>query len=103
VIVGLVTSLQQLASLGVQELNSEAGIRVRGDCADAARLELDCPQLALTSEQRESLSRLSDLLEQNRVPTEQIAAAVRDARAVLGLSATELARYTPPRSQTRPS
>jgi hypothetical protein len=85
-----VTSLQQLARLTVQELGAEAGIRVRGDCADAARLELDCPQLALTSEQREALSRLSEVLEQDSVPTERIAAAVRDARAVLGLSAAEL-------------
>jgi hypothetical protein len=90
VIARLVTTLQQLATLTVQELGSEAGIRVRGDCADAARLELDCQQLALTSEQRETLSRLSDALEQDGVPTEQIAAAVCDARAALGLSAPEL-------------
>ena len=65
------------------------GIRVRADCADATRLELDCQQLALTSDQRETLSRLSDVLEQDGVPTEQIAAAVHDARAALGLSGAE--------------
>ena len=66
------------------------GIRVRGDCADAARLELDCQQLALTSVQRETLSHLSDVLERDGVPTEQIAAVARDAQAVLGLSTPEL-------------
>jgi hypothetical protein len=80
-----VTSLQQLASLPLEELGSDVGIRLRGDCADAARLELDCPQQSLTPEQRARLSHLNDVLEQERVRPEQISAAVRAARAALGL------------------
>jgi hypothetical protein len=89
VIERLVTSLQQLARCSGESLDERSGMRLRGDCADAVRLELDCPQQSLGPEQRAALSRLSDVLEQGGAPTEQLAVAVRAACVALGLSAGE--------------
>lgn len=82
----LVTSLQQLANLSAQRLEESSGMRLRGDCADAVRLELDCPQLSLTREQRMALSRLSEVLEHGGAPPGEIGAAVQAACVALGLS-----------------
>ena len=57
------TILDALARMAPSELATERGSRVAADCADAIRLELDCPQQDLTSDQRELLSALGDLLE----------------------------------------
>ena len=81
----LVTTLRQLATMSASELDSGAGMHLRGDCADAVRLELDCPQLSLTPEQRTTLSRLSDALEQSRASGSEVVAAVRAACAALSL------------------
>jgi GNAT superfamily N-acetyltransferase len=59
----LTTNLDALARLSPAELGTERGARVAADCADAIRLELDCPQQELTSDQRELLSALGDLLD----------------------------------------
>ena len=59
----LTTNLDALARLAPAELATERGSRIAADCADAIRLELDCPQQDLTSDQRELLSALGDLLE----------------------------------------
>ena len=59
----LTTSLDALSRLSPRELATERGSRVAADCADAIRLELDCPQQDLTSDQRELLSALGDLLD----------------------------------------
>jgi len=59
----LTTNLDALARLSPAELASERGERVAADCADAIRLELDCPQQDLTADQRELLSALGDALE----------------------------------------
>jgi GNAT superfamily N-acetyltransferase len=59
----LTTNLDALARLTPAELASERGERIAADCADAIRLELDCPQQDLTAEQRELLSALGDALE----------------------------------------
>ena len=59
----LTTNLGALARMSAAELASEQGSRVAADCADAIRLELDCPQQELTSDQRELLSALGDLLD----------------------------------------
>jgi hypothetical protein len=85
----LVTSLQQLAVLPAPDLGTSASTRLRGDCADAVRLELDCPQLSLTPDQRAVLSRLSDALEQPGAPSAEILMAVQAPCAALGLSAGE--------------
>jgi len=58
----LTTNLAALARMSPAELATERGGRVAADCADAIRLELDCPQQELTSDQRELLSALGDLL-----------------------------------------
>jgi GNAT superfamily N-acetyltransferase len=63
VIERLTTNLSALARLTPAELTSERGGRVAADCADAIRLELDCPQQDLTADQRELLSALGDLLD----------------------------------------
>ena len=62
----LTTNLGALARLSPAELATERGSRVAADCADAIRLELDCPQQDLTSTQRELLSSLGDLLDTPR-------------------------------------
>ena len=59
----LTTNLDTLARMSPAELATEQGGRVAADCADAIRLELDCPQQELTSDQRELLSALGDLLD----------------------------------------
>jgi len=59
----LTTNLGALARLSPAELATEGGSRVAADCADAIRLELDCPQQELTSDQRELLAALGDLLD----------------------------------------
>ncbi len=45
------------------DVESERGRHVAAECADAIRLELDCPQQDLTADQRELLSALGDLLD----------------------------------------
>ena len=80
----LVTSLCQLASLDDDELASPRHAGLRGDCADALRLELDCPQQALTPTQRIALTRLSDALEADATAA-TTSAAVREAITVLAL------------------
>ena len=69
----LTTNLDALARMSPAELATEQGGRVAADCADAIRLELDCPQQELTSHQRELLSALGDLLD----------TSPREARVVL--------------------
>jgi hypothetical protein len=59
----LTTNLAALARMSPAELATERGGRVAADCADAIRLELDCPQQELTSDQRKLLSALGDLLD----------------------------------------
>lgn len=59
----LTTNLAALARMSPAELATEQGGRIAADCADAIRLELDCPQQELTSDQRELLSALGDLLD----------------------------------------
>ena len=59
----LTTNLDTLARMSPEELATARGSRVAADCADAIRLELDCPQQELTSDQREMLAALGDLLD----------------------------------------
>ena len=80
----LTTNLRALAHLSPAELASEDGRRVAGDCADAIRLELDCPQQELTTDQRGLLVTLGDLLETPAAGTavRDMAAAVRRALGI---------------------
>jgi hypothetical protein len=82
VIQRLLTSLRALSSLPEDRLGSDVGKRLAADCADALRLELDCPQQDLTSDQRRVLSNLSDLLESERWG--EIGEAVRSACELRG-------------------
>jgi hypothetical protein len=81
----LVTGLRELATLSAVQVDTETGKRLLGDCADAVRLELDCPQQSLTVTQRAVLARLSDALEESGTSGSEIVAAARAACAALGL------------------
>lgn len=59
----LITNLDALTRCSSSELMSASGKRMAADCADAIRLELDCPQQELTTDQRHLLSALGDLLD----------------------------------------
>lgn len=69
------------------QLDTEEGRQVAGDCADALRLELDCPQQRLTAGERDALVRLSDLLETtgSKPDAPAVVAAARSACEALGL------------------
>ena len=77
------TSLRALSTLAPAALMAAEHERLRGDCADALRLELDCPQQQLTPSQRVELSRLSALLEEPSPPADRLASALRDAWRVI--------------------
>ena len=78
----LTAGLRQLGNLGAEEIASPRYAQLRGDCADALRLELDCPQQSLTPAQRYALTRLSDALEAGGA-SDELVAAVRDVRIAL--------------------
>jgi hypothetical protein len=82
----LTSSLRELATLSAAELAADSTARLRADCADAVRLELDCPQRSLTPAQRAALSRLSDALEDG-TSGQSTLEAVRSAGAAIGLAA----------------
>ena len=81
----LVTSLRQLAALSEEDLASARFAGLRGDCADALRLELDCPQQSLTPAQRSVLTRLNDVLEADLV-SDELVDAVRAATHALDIA-----------------
>ena len=94
----LTTNLGALARMSAAELASEQGSRVAADCADAIRLELDCPQQDLTSDQRELLSALGDLLD--TLPHDErvvrVALAACRALGVRKPQASRLRTHEPP-------
>ena len=79
----LVTGLRRLADASPADLDTDVGAQLCGDCADAVRLELDCPQQSLTPSQRSALSRLSDALEDSTTTAGDLVAAARAAHAAL--------------------
>lgn len=81
----LTTSLRRLVALDDEALASPRYAGLRGDCADALRLELDCPQQSLTPAQRLALTRLSDALEAGGAP-DGLAQAVRGASRALEIA-----------------
>ncbi len=80
-----VTTLRALAALPVAELQTPPARRLAADCADALRLELDCPQQDFTPGQRSVLRRLGDLLEADP-PTPDLPRLAATACAVLGIA-----------------
>jgi hypothetical protein len=86
VIERFVTTLRALAALPSPELGAPTGRRIAADCADAVRLELDCPQQDLTAAQRASLRALSDLLESAQPAAADVSRAAAAACASLGLA-----------------
>ncbi len=81
-----VTTLRALAAIDPDRLKQSEGRRLAGDCADALRLELDCPQEDLTADQRRALADLNGLLESIDVADpEAVVAAARVACAAVRL------------------
>lgn len=81
----LTTTLRAIGTRPLTELSGADQKQLFGDCADAVRLELDCPQQALTALQRSALTRLSDLLESSGTDSADVASAARWACEALGL------------------
>ena len=77
------TSLFALHALTPRELSDSTHEKLRGDCADALRLELDCPQQTLTDAQRQPLARLRELLDEPEAPSDDLAKAVHEAWSVV--------------------
>jgi hypothetical protein len=82
----LVTTLGALAAPPPPDLASPDGRRLAADCADAARLELDCPQQTLTLAQRARLRRLVDLLDGGDAPSDEVRRAAALACSALGVA-----------------
>ena len=80
----LTTALRSLA-YGSTTWPSEQGRRLLADCADAIRLELDCPQQELTSGQRAALIALGDTIDESTDPT-VVRDAARTASRSLGVA-----------------
>lgn len=78
------TSLHALDTLAPGDLASARGRLLIADCADAVRLELDCPQQDFTPAQRAVLRRLGDVLEAPDAAGDGVRRAVRDAHDALG-------------------
>jgi hypothetical protein len=83
----LVSTLRDLAALSPTAMMTDVADRLRADCADAVRLELDCPQQSLTTAQRLALLRLNDALEGGASP-ETLLDAARRAGAAIGIVPT---------------
>jgi hypothetical protein len=83
----LVRGIRELSALAPDELAAPTTARARADCADALRLELDCPQQSLSSRERDALRRLDAELEAPAPNGAALAAAIRAARDALGLDA----------------
>jgi hypothetical protein len=82
----LITTLSSIATRSPTELAGPDSELLLADCADAVRLEVDCPQQDLTPEQRSALEHLGDVLGDFPVAPDRISAAATRACAALGLS-----------------
>jgi putative acetyltransferase len=80
----LTTTLRAIATRSPSDLTSNDGRRLAADCADAIRLELDCPQQELTTDQRRALVALGDALETSADPN-TVRDAARAASTALGV------------------
>ena len=84
VIERLTSTIRALCALGADEIGAPNAARLRDDCADALRLELDCPQQSLTPAERKALSALSDALEAAS-PPDILGDAARRAGSAIGV------------------
>jgi hypothetical protein len=91
----LAVTLRAMAGRAPEALAGADAARLLADCADAVRLELDCPQQALTSEQRSSLKQLGDLLEDADLVPHRVSAAAARTCAALGLVPGHSGRLRP--------
>jgi hypothetical protein len=80
----LVTTLRALADLPADANAADDVDRLAADCADAVRLELDCPQQEFTAAQRRSLVALGDALESPH-DLARVRVAASEACRMLGL------------------
>ena len=80
----LTSTIRALCALGADEIGATDAARLRDDCADALRLELDCPQQSLTPAERDALSALSDAL-QAASPPDVLRDAARRAGSAIGV------------------
>jgi len=90
----LTTTLRAIATRSPSDLTSDDGRRLAADCADAIRLELDCPQQELTIEQRRALVTLGDTLETAADPSALRDAALTASKALGVGPAIEFRRAT---------
>jgi hypothetical protein len=91
VIARFVDALRALVALPPRALAEEPGRRLVADCADALRLELDCPQQEFTRVQRAALHRLADALDDAQAAPARVQRAVREACGALGVAPAEVA------------
>lgn len=80
-----ITSVRALATMSPLQLGDRDGRELVAECADALRLELDCPQQDFTARQRQTLRALDDALASGSVTEVRSAAAA--TCAVLGIEA----------------
>jgi hypothetical protein len=90
-----VTTVRALAALPPAELHAPEARRLAADCADALRLELDCPQQDFTPGQRSVLRRLGTLLDAEPPPPE-LPRMAATACAVLGIAPARGRTPAPP-------
>lgn len=83
-----VTTLRTLAALPAAEQSGDGGRPVIADCADAVRLELDCPQQDFTRDQRATLRRLGELLEDAHASAADIRRAAAETCVAFGIVPT---------------
>ena len=83
-------TVRALSALAPGTLDTTEGTTLAGDCADALRLELDCPQQELTATQRRLLTRLSDLLEAGTAHESDIRATAQQALSALAAGPTNV-------------
>ena len=90
----LLATLPVLAVMSDVELASATGERVLGDCTDALRLELDCPQQELTPAQRNTLRELSEVAESGAVDGARLRTVARASCVALGLESESEQTHT---------
>jgi hypothetical protein len=87
----LAKTLSALAGSSAEALAHPDALVLRGDCADAVRLALDCMQEEHTPAQRMALERLSDLLEEGNASPHLLTDAARRAQEALALQPIDTA------------
>jgi hypothetical protein len=81
------TTLLALAARPATAPTDDAVAHVVADCADALRLQLDCPQQELTPRERAALHDLREVLDEEHASAAAVQRAAGRAAAALGLEA----------------